>query len=350
MKNKILEIKNNTNLTVSTSIFIYLEELKEIIISINSIEEGIIELPAIEMLNLYIDENDDVQHIPKLKLNDRIKELHFSNFILNEEIEDNGKEGAYEPLFLSSFFEEGGKKAVLGNIEIVEFENCEIPGTIVVDCFVNLFRNGIFPEIKVDKDYYLFSNFAKDPTHMFGSFVGILLPEKDEILSEKSFNNQSLINSEKNVEYNKGESHFRIKEEDKNQIEISKTEIHSNFAKVFLNNLEIVGELNLEGTKNEILSSIILKTSQILKVSEKHLRDSFKSYKYSNGYIPYISEIVESLELSANEFEGDYGRFVEGKVKFRNRVVIIESVWRKIVETVLLPIGEGEELNEKKYS
>lgn len=329
MRSKILEIQNNVNLTISTDIFEYFKEQREISISIDIVGDEILELPNIERLKLSVDNNNDIQLLPKLKLNSKIMELRFENFILNEESNDDGKYD-YKPLYLSTLFEKNGRKAILENIEILEFANCEIPGNVVVDCFVNIFREYSSPKIKTDKEF-LFSDFATEPTRKFDSFVGVLLPDKVEVLEGTSSSEKA----------NQKHEHNTREEHETDELTISKNNIQLSFQKVFLKKPEMIGNLDLNGSKREIIKRIILETSDILKVSEKHLQDSFESYKYNRNTVPYISEIVESLSVFGEEFVNHYEEFVDGTVKFRNRVVIIEQIWRKILDTVLMPIEEG---------
>lgn len=333
MKTKILEIQDNTNLQISTSILEYFREIKEISISINSISEKDVYLPHIERLELFVDENNDIQPLPKLMLNNKIKELRFGNFILNEK--NNGEVGQdYEPLYLSTLFEKNGRKAILENLEVLEFNNCEIPGGVAVDIFVNIFRNDLSPKIKTDKEI-LFRDIMLESTHKFDSFIGTLIFNEERKNEDVDFTGK-LSPAKESTDYDKD---LRVKELEKTFI--SKNDIQLNLEKIFFKNPHLVGDLNLDGNKNEIIKEIIISISNVLVVSEKHLEDSFESYKYNQTTVPYISDIVESLSIFGEKFVTHYEKFFDGRVKFRNRVVIIEQVWRQVLDIVLMPIERG---------
>lgn len=332
MKSKILEIQNNTNLAISTDIFEYFKEQREIIISIDSVGEEILELPHIERLKLSVDNSNMIQPLPKLKINSKIKELSFEYFKINEKGNDHKKQ-SYKPLYLSTLFGNDGRKVILENIEILEFANCEIPGEVVVDCFVNIFGKEDSPKIKTDKEF-LFRDLVLEPTRKFDSFIGTLLSDKLEI-------NKEPLNEgkEQKQEYDEHETKSnRVKKEENI---IYKRNIHSSLEEIFSKAPEVVMDLDLDGSKKEIIEKIILRVSEILEISDKHLQDSFKSYKYNRDSIPYISEIVDSLSIFGEEFVEHYEKFVNGTVKFRNRVVIVGQIWREVLDKVLIPIEGG---------
>ncbi|MCJ1995679.1 hypothetical protein GYN67_03080 [Lactococcus piscium] len=335
MKNKILEVQNNVDLYISMEIFEYFRELREIVISINSVTESLIELPYVEKLKLITADNTIIQPLPKLKLNSKIKDLCFENFYLNDVIEEGESKTSYKPLYLSTLFEEDEKKAILENIANLEFENCDIKGVVVVDFFANIFRNEFSPKIKAERDLF-FSDFIKEPTRYFGHFVRNFAPE------EQIVDIFHVVKSDKEDERNTSVSQAEIKKNVKKDSTISKEDIHLKFEDIFLNNSKIIGNFDLKGRKKDILTNIILKTSHILKVSEKILNDSFLIYKENQKVIPYIREIVASLTIPDEEFVSYYEQFVDESVKFRNKVIIIKKIWTKILETILLPVERGE--------
>ena len=83
------------------------------------------------------------------------------------------------------------------------------------------------------------------------------------------------------------------------------------------------------------VDDIIRNVADMLQVDPSTLHTSLNEYHDLKSEVPYINVIVESSELSKEDFEDTFGE------KYRRRSIVIHDFWKEIIEDQLLPL-QGE--------
>lgn len=105
-----------------------------------------------------------------------------------------------------------------------------------------------------------------------------------------------------------------------------------------MNELKENPEKDAQIVKYEVFNQLqregIREIAEVYKISEQKLIDSFENYKSGTEQIPYLAELVDSSQLTKEEFEQLKNE------KYRRRTQIFEEDWRNKMNNLLLKLKD----------